>query len=249
MNEELLEEIKSNPESTKEEIEKAESEYYLNQMKTKAKWAMINDFKLIGIPVIMVPAWEADDLSWLFAGLSYGKTGGKKSVLITKDSDQLYSLTPELDYFKLPTNGSEPAVVTYDEMYASIPEPIKKYGISLYNYNAMQNALGITHNDMGVSKKSHTDTTQVMLEVLKGDYSNIENRELFTKQLESYDISKFPRFDEACDLINNYLPGAGHYDSDLSKFHEFCKKYGITRVSDKYYSDFMGRFDQKLFTE
>ena len=134
-------------------------------------------------------------------------------------------------------------------MYASIPEPIKKYGISLYNYNAMQNALGITHNDMGVSKKSHTDTTQVMLEVLKGDYSNIENRELFTKQLESYDISKFPRFDEACDLINNYLPGAGHYDSDLSKFHEFCKKYGITRVSDKYYSDFMGRFDQKLFTE
>ena len=114
MNEELLEEIRSNPESTKEEIEKAESELYQNQMKTKAKWAMINDFKMIGIPVIMVPGWEADDLSWLFAGLAYGKTGGKKSVLITKDSDQMYSTTPELDFFKLPTNGSEPKVITYD---------------------------------------------------------------------------------------------------------------------------------------
>lgn len=249
MNEALLEEIRSNPASTKEEIEKAEAELYQNQVKTKAKWAMIDGFKEIGIPVVMVPAWEADDLAWLFAGLSYGKTGGKKSVLITKDSDQLYSLTPELDYFKLPTNGSDPKIITYDEMYKSIPEEVKKWGVSLYNYNALQNALGVTHNDMGVSRKPHTDPLQVMVEVLRGDYSNIDNRELFDKQLESYDISKFPRFDEACELINNYLPGAGHYDSDLSKFHEFCKKYGITKVSDKYFKDFISRFDQKLFTE
>ena len=249
MNEELLEELRNNPETTPEELAKAESELYQNQVKTKAKWAMIRDFKSIGIPVIMVPGWEADDLSWLFAGLAYGKTGGKKSVLITKDSDQMYSTTPELDFFKLPTNGSEPKVITYEEMYNSMPEEIKNWGVSLYNYNALQNALGVTHNDMGVSRKKHTDPTKVMLEVLKGDYHNIENRELFDKQLESYDISKFPRIEEACDLINNYLPGAGHYDSDLKNFHEFCKKYGITKVSDKYFSEFIGRFDQKLFTE
>jgi len=249
MNEELLEEMRNNPETTPEELAKAESELYQNQVKTKAKWAMIRDFKSIGIPVIMVPGWEADDLSWLFAGLAYGKTGGKKSVLITKDSDQMYSTTPELDFFKLPTNGSEPKVITYEEMYNSMPEEIKRWGVSLYNYNALQNALGVTHNDMGVSRKSHTNATQVMLEVLKGDYHNIENRELFDKQLESYDISKFPRIEEACDLINNYLPGAGHYDSDLKNFHDFCKKYGITKVSDKYFSEFIGRFDQKLFTE
>jgi len=249
MNEELLEEIRNNPKTTPQELEKAEAELYQNQTKTKAKWAMINDFKKIGIPVIMVPGWEADDLSWLFAGLAYGKTGGKKSVLITKDSDQMYSTTPELDFFKLPTNGSEPKVITYEEMYNSMPDEIKRWGVSLYNYNALQNALGVTHNDMGVSRKSHTNPIQVMLEVLKGDYHNIENRELFDKQLESYDISKFPRIEEACDLINNYLPGAGHYDGDLSNFHEFCKKYGVTKVSDKYFSEFIGRFDQKLFTE
>lgn len=249
MNEATLEEIKSNPLSTPEEIAKAELELYQNQIKTKAKWAMISDFKNIGLPVIMVDAWEADDLSWLFAGLAYGKTGGKKSVLITKDSDQMYSTTPELDFFKLPNYGSEPKVITYNEMYESMPEPIKAMGVSLYDYNALQNALGVTHNDMGVSRKKHTDPTEVILEVLHGDYHNIENRELFDKQLESYDITKFPRFDEACDLINNYLPGAGHYDGNLKNFHEFCKKYGITKVSDKYFSEFIERFDQKLFTE
>lgn len=249
MNEEALEELRSDPASTPEMIEKAESELYQNQMKTKAKWAIINDFKNIGIPTIMVPAWEADDLSWLAAGMLYGNTGGKKSVIITKDTDQMYSTTPELDFFKLPTNGSEPKIITYEEMYNSMPEQIKRWGVSLYNYNALQNSLGVTHNDMGVSRKLHTDPVQVMLEVLRGDYSNIENEELFKTQLESYDITKFPRFDEAQELISKYLPGAGHFDSDLSKFHEFCEKYGITKVSDKYFKDFIGRFDQKLFTE
>ncbi len=250
MNEQLLEEIRSNPESTQEEIEKAELELYTNQVKTKAKYAMIDDLKNIGVPCIGVPGWEYDNLVYLFAGLMFGRTAGKKSVIITKDSDLMYSTTPELDFFKVSTGGSEPKIITYDEMYYTIPEPIRNQGISLYQYRAYTDALGEGHNDMLKTKRPHADVTQTILQILKGDYMGIEVDKIdaFKAQLMSFDISQYPRFSEASDMILNYLPGAGHYGS-IDDFHKFCVKHGVSGISDKYYTDFISRFDQKMFSE
>lgn len=250
MNEQLLEEIRSNPDSTPEEIEKAELEFYTNQVKTKAKYGMIDDLKNIGVPCIGVPGWEYDNLVYLFAGLMYGKTGGKKSVIITKDSDLMYSTTPELDFFKVSTGGSEPKIITYDEMYYTIPEAIRNQGIGLYQYRAYTDSLGEGHNDMLKTKRPYADVTDTILQILKGDYMGIEVDKIdaFKAQLMSFDISQYPRFEEACNLITNYLPGAGHYGT-IDDFHKFCIKHGVSGISDKYYSDFIARFDQKLFTE
>ena len=204
MNEQLLEEIRSNPDSTQEEIEKAELEFYTNQVKTKAKYGMIDDLKNIGVPCIGVPGWEYDNLVYLFAGLMYGKTGGKKSVIITKDSDLMY----------------------------------------------YTDSLGEGHNDMLKTKRPYADVTDTILQILKGDYMGIEVDKIdaFKAQLMSFDISQYPRFEEACNLITNYLPGAGHYGT-IDDFHKFCIKHGVSGISDKYYSEFIARFDQKLFTE
>lgn len=250
MNEQLLEEIRSNPESTQEEIEKAELELYTNQVKTKAKYAMIDDLKTIGVPCIGVQGWEYDNLVYLFAGLMYGRTGGKKSVIITKDSDLMYSTTPELDFFKVSTGGSEPETITYDKMYYTIPEVLRNQGMSLYQYRAFTDSLGEGHNDMLKTKRPSADVTQTIIQILKGDYMGIEVDKIdaFKAQLNSFDISQYPRLDEATNLIMNYLPGAGHYGS-VDDFHKFCVKHGVSGISDKYYSEFISRFDQKLFSE
>lgn len=250
MNEQLLEEIRCNPESTPEDIAKAELEFYTNQVKTRAKYGMIDDLKNIGVPCIGVPGWEYDNLVYLFAGLMYGKTGGKKSVIITKDSDLMYSTTPELDFFKVSTGGSEPKIITYDEMYFTIPEVIRNQGISLYQYRAFTDSLGEGHNDMLKTKRPHADVTETILQILKGDFMGLEVDKIdaFKAQYNSFNISQYPRLDEATDLITNYLPGAGHYGT-VDDFHKFCTKHGVSGISDKYYSDFIARFDQKLFTE
>lgn len=247
MDEVLLEEIKSNPESTPEQIAAAELEYYTNQVKYKSKWGMIRDLKNFGIPCFGVDGWEFDDLAWLAGCMLYNKDNGKKSVIITKDSDLQYSLTPQMDYFRLPTGGSDPEVITYNQMYATIPDVLKEKGVSLYQYKAYLDSLGFGHNDMTKTAKSRVDPTNIICEVLNGDYTNVENVEAFTKQMESFDLSKFPRLAEAQEMIATELGTSGKIGT-VEDFHKFCTKYKVTGISDAYFSELMGRFDEKLFS-
>ena len=87
-----------------------------------------------------------------------------------------------------------------------------------------------------------------IFQVINGDYSNIENLELFKKQYNSFDITKYPRFEEAKRLITDVLPTCGKLGS-IPEFHTFCDKHGIQDISDRYFTDFISRFDPKLYCE
>lgn len=247
MNEDLLNEIKADPTKTPEEIHKAELEYYQNQVKYKAKWGMISGLKNFGIPCLGVEGWEADNLAWLASCLLYGKYD-KPSVLVTKDSDWTYALSPEMDYFKIPTSGSEPKTITYSEMYYQMPESLRNRGLSLYQYKSYLDVLGGGHNDLRATKKPYADMETTILEILDGNYNGVADIELFKRQLDTFDISKYPRFEEAKRIVTDLFPTCGKLGS-VPEFHEFCDKYKISGISDKYFTEFISRFDEKLYCE
>lgn len=248
MTEEVFEEIKSDPNSTDEDIHKAELELYMNQVKYKGKWSLIGEVgKTLGIPCIGLEGWEADNFAWLISNLTYG-VYDKPSILVTKDSDWSYCTSPQLQMYKYPKSGETPKVTTYDEMYYTIPESIRNRGIGLYQYKSFVDSLDGSHNDMRRTRKDYADLTQTILEVLDGDFSNVEDVELFKKQYSTFDISKYPRFEEAKRLVTEIMPTCGRLGS-LQDFHHICDKHGITGISDRYFTEFISRFDPKLYCE
>lgn len=246
--EQTIEDMRCDPNVTEEELNKAIRELATNKLKFKAKEIMLDEFPKIGIPSYYYFGLEYDDIVSI-ASFQLYQPGGKPNVIFTKDSDLQYSTCPNCIWACPPKSGeTEPKIITYDEMYYQIPEPLRNAGLSLYNYNALMNAAGFMgHNDMGVAKKSHTDSVSALLRIMSGDYSDIENVDMFKAQLASYDLSQFPDIEKVKYDISNF-DKIGHY-GDLNDFHAFCAKNKVTQVSDKYYSAMMERFDQKLFTE
>lgn len=248
MTAELLDEMRCDPNIKPEEIEAAERELYQNQVKAKAKKIMINEFGNLGMPVIGVDGYEADDLAWIASCILSEKGGDKPSVLVTKDSDQLYSTSPYVSYFKIPTGGSLPEIITYDQMCEKIPQELRACGVSLYEYNAYMNSFGYSHNDNLKTIRSGVDPTQAIINIKNGSYNDLNNPEAFKAQMNSFDVTQFPRLEEALDLIKNHLDVDGSVGS-LETFHNFCQRNNITGISDRYYSDFVSRFDQKLYSK
>ena len=68
-----------------------------------------------------------------------------------------------------------------------------------------------------------------------------------TKDYILVDI-KDESIDEVKRIVTDCLHKVGHLGS-INEFKEFCSKYGITKISDRYYSDFINKFDPKLFCE
>lgn len=246
--EQTIEEMRNDPNVTEEELNKAIRELATNQIKFKAKEIMMNEFPKIGIPSYYWEGLEFDDIVSI-ASFQLYQPGSKPNVIFTKDSDLQYSTCPNCIWACPPKSGeTEPKIITYDEMYYQIPEPLRNAGLSLYNYNALMNAAGFMgHNDMGVAKKSHTNSVSALLRIMSGDYSDIENVDMFKAQLASYDLSQFQDIERVKYDISNF-DKIGHY-GNINDFHDFCTRNKVTQVSDKYYSAMIDRFDQKLFTE
>jgi len=248
INEKEFENIKNDPNSTQEDIDKAWSELCLNKCKQKAKNILVYELGKFGVPCISVDGFEFDDLATIASFHLYNDD--KKSVIITKDSDLKWSTSPQVDWFRLPTGGSEPEVITYDQVYSEMPEIFRNHDIMPYQYNAVMNAIGESHNDMRKTRLDSADPIETAAKILiYNDYSNIDPNmlETFETQRKTYDLSSFPFFEEAKDKIFNVMPSTGRLGS-LEEFHEFCEKNNVTGISDKYFHDFISKFDQKLFT-
>ena len=107
MNRETIEKMKLDPNTTQEELEKAERELAVNSIKFQAKKIMKEEFRKIGIPSFSWPGYEFDDIATLASFMLHGKTE-KPNLIVTKDSDLSYSLCPSCYQFFLPTKGSNP---------------------------------------------------------------------------------------------------------------------------------------------
>lgn len=249
MTQEVYDRMKQDPNVTPEQLEEAFEQLYGNKVRYRAKWAMVGELSNFGVPLIGLEGWEFDNLAWLASGLLYDPDT-KPSVIITKDSDLQYALSPKMDYFRLPTGGSEPKVITYDEMYQTIPDSLKGR-LSLYDYKSYLDALGDGHNGMRKTRKDHTTPDTVIEEILDGNLSGLSDPELFKLQLSTFDISKFPRFEEAKRIVTDLFSTTGRLGS-LKEFNEFKKKYGIggqeVWMGDQFFISFISKFNPKLYS-
>lgn len=248
MDDEKFKKIKSDPNSTQDDIDEAWAELCLNKCKQKAKNILVYEFGKFGVPCIGVDGFEFDDLATIASFHLYNDD--KPSVIITKDSDLKWSTSPQVDWFRIPTGGSNPETITYDQVYSEMPEIFKNHNIMPYQYNAVMNAIGESHNDMRRTRLEHADPIETAAKILiYNDYSNIDPSmlETFENQRRSYDLNSFPFFDVAKNKIIYEMPVTGRLGS-LEEFHKFCEKNNITGISDKYFNDFISKFDQKLFT-
>lgn len=249
MTREKYEALKADPSITPEILKEAEKKLYFNETKQKAKFALMYELGNFGVPSIYLPGYEADNLMYLASMLLYDPNPQEKpSILITKDSDISYCTSPKMLQFKMPVGRNQPEFITYEDMYNSMPDEIKNMGMSLYTYKSFLDSLGEGHNGMRKSKKDRVNAVQAIQNIVKGDYSDLEDVDLFKRQMESFSIEKYPRFEEAKRQITDILPNAGKLGS-LEDFHKFCKKYGIDRISDRYYVEFISRFDPNMYKE
>lgn len=249
MTREKYEALKQDPDISQEDLEKAYEKLYFNEVKYDSKWTMIRELKKFGVPFLGVAGMEYDDVAYIASNMLYDASpGAKPSIFVTKDSDLLSCTTPMMDYFKIPTKGSEPKILTYREIYEQTMPPALRGKISLYAYRSFVEALGDGHNGMRRTRKDRVDQVETILKIMDGDYSNLSDPELFKLQFSSFDVTKFPEFEETKRLITDLFGTAGKLGS-LAEFHEFCDKYKITGISDKYFTDFISTFDSKLYCE
>jgi len=247
MTEKLLQSLKDDPTTSPEVIQNAEHELAVNKVKYAAKQIIKTELTRFGLPWFSYPGYEFDDIATLASFQLHGKLD-KPMVIVTKDSDLLYSLCPTCCQFLLPTKGSDPKIVTYDEMYATIPQELVERGMSLYQYFSFLNSLGYSHNDTCKSVKPRLNSTEVILHILDNDYSDLTNVDAFKAQLCSFNLGNFPNLDKVQTMINSKFNTTGHISTE-TEFKNFCKICNITDMSDKYYSDFTSRFDQRLFCD
>jgi 5'-3' exonuclease len=248
MTQSILDEIKANPESTPEEIAKAEHELAVNKCKFEAKKIMKEQFRQIGIPSFSVPGYESDDICTL-ASFLLNDVSPKPNVIVTKDSDMSFSLSPNTYQFLVPTKGKDPEFVDYNTMYYKIPQVLRDRGMSLYMYHAYCDSLGVTgHNDNLKTIKPGVDGTTAILHIMDGDFSDVENIPAFQAQMRSFDLSNFPDLDRVQDMILNQFPVAGHIGT-IREFKDFCARNNITGISDAYYMTFSDRLEQRLYSE
>jgi hypothetical protein len=225
-----------------------ESISYMNEIKMKSKEFIINNFGKFGIPTIKQEGWEADDLAWLSTNLLYDITPGK-NLLITKDSDWKYLLSPRMDYFVFPKSASEvPGIITYEEMYNSIPLEIRGKGISLYDYSSYLNSLGVSHNNMKVTKKPRVNVTKTIIKILNNDFTNVADPEGFKIQYNSFDLTKFPGYQELKERIQNSILKIGHLGTS-EEFVEFCDNNGIYGLTESYYLNFIGNLNTDYYCD
>lgn len=249
-----LRDLQQKPGVTAEELEKYAGKLYENQARADAKKIM-KELGRIGIPAIWTDSFEFDDIAYMAGVLMVNED--KPSVIVTKDSDLKYCTTPMLDYFSLPTSGSQPEFITYDQMWESVPEDLKEllvanskkdFGSALYFYKALLDSLGEGHNDLTKTKKTRHNANTAIARILgNNDYQDVEKPEIFLKQLETFKVFNFPKAMDAYQTICS-IQTKGHYAS-ISEFRDFCKTYGLTDISDAYYQSFLDRLDQKLFSE
>src|SRR5574344_1138649 len=241
----ILDKIKNDPKSTKKDIEKAEAKYYKNCQFMEAKYILTNELGIFGIPSITFEGWECDNLFWLASNVLI--SDNKNSVVITKDSDLKYSLSPNMDYFKIPRAGDKGLIITYDQMLNTIPSSLRDK-VSLYNYHAIIDSFGGGHNDLTKLKVYGKNDDKVAAEILSGITKNITDVELFEKQFSTFNIENYPEYEEAKSFMTNRLSKFGRI-SQVNDFLLFCKKYNINFYSGNnyFYSQLTDSLDKLLY--
>ena len=188
------------------------------QIKSEAIEILSNELSNLGVPTISVPGFEFDDLATI---ISHTQSG--PNVIVTKDSDLIYSTSPNCYLWQPPLSGKPARLITYQEAYDEyLPDSFKGV-LGLYEYFSMQQATGAKgHNGMTRTIKARVKVDGVIKEILSGNYDKVTNIELYNAQKSTFDLPKLPGYGDAIQAIESCQPGLVK-----GSVSEFYRRLGI----------------------
>lgn len=240
-----LEAYEKRDDKSEEQLKKFKHSFYFNKVRSRAKEIMKEEFPKFGLMYYCKPGYEFDDIATIASFTRANRTDGKKDIIVTVDTDLGYSLSPACDWFQPKVGNRMGRFFTYQDMVNKMPPGVKNK-ITLYQFHSYHDALGFGHNDMAVCKRSYITSEYVIGKILQGDFSDVLDMDTFKAQLKTFDLPSFPKYDEVVNDIKTLFENQGSYPS-LEKFRDFCNTWGVTKISDKYFSDFTQSFDRNLY--
>lgn len=219
---------------------KIEEELKINRIKQDAKSFILENFSKLGICSIIHKGYEADDLAYKIA--SRLELDDQKSAVVSIDDDWSYLINKNVDWIKSNTKKR----FTYDDIVGRSNDFTDDLGISLFQFKSYYDSMYGSHNDL----ESTVDVTEkipfndLLKKYLSGDLSKILDLNKFNAQYESFDIEKYPEYDQVINKIKS-LEFSGHISS-IDEF-ELFKLVNNFNIKTDYYSNFIKELDSTLY--
>lgn len=214
---------------------KAQVEF--NNIKNHAKFSVCKFFPQFGMPIYIVPHYEADDLAYMLSKNCSGLN--EKVALCTVDSDWKYRLTPNSDM--ITPKGK---VITYNEVVNTVPA-----GWDIYEYHKYHDAFGLGHNDLNpvlTEEGSKMGVVELRSAFESGDVKYFTDPDMIKVQLSTFDIDKFDDYESVnSELVDEKLELVGSY---ISNYSEFTKSM-FFKIGWRYYMNFLNTLDLSLYNK
>lgn len=212
----------------------------ISNFKTRsdAKYFIIQELQNFGFTSIILKSWECDDLCTLIA--DYCNEHKIKAVLVSKDSDYDFMLNPYVDKYnhlckKLPSETDpNPKLITFEQVskywwWVERDFPDKK----LYEVKALMDSAWGSHNALHKTVKPEWCKPGIFLkDALDKGEEAFSDFNLFKAQLETFNFSRYPKYEFAKECLPWYLK-IGKLGT-IDEFKKFLKDNNINVSSDGY---------------
>jgi hypothetical protein len=206
-----------------------EKEYVrLEKIKNKAKWWIIDNLKYAGMPSLIFKGYEADDLAYLFSN----KVNIEDHCGICScDSDWMSWISNKVDWLSF--NKAE--VWTLQDVYDDWDNVCNDLGITLYEAKAYFDSTQGGHNDLGncECELGWGEFRQLVTELKNNDYSHIKYKDIFINNMNTFNIDKYPDYDNVLDEISSCVSNHDIISDDIFKK---LQNRGF-KVSEKYFKN------------
>ena len=210
-----------------------------NDKKNTAKQFIINNLGQLGMISIIHQGYEADDLAYLCS--QYLKEDDEPSTICSSDNDWYYWGSENVDTMTFKGERwtyQQTKQWEVDNIHA-IPEQ------DLFTIKSIYDSLHGSHNDLRRSIiKSNVWYDVQYNQILNKDFSNVD-KDIFEKNMKSFDIYHYPKIDEVLKDIDNKIRHYGSIGTTDTKC-ELLNSNGIN-VSNSYYETFISNLNNKWY--
>lgn len=226
--------IKSDPEGYLQEKE----DYRIDQIKSEAKWWIINNLKDFGMPSAWANGFEADDLAYIFSHNPDINSGSSKSAIVSADSDWLYWCSSNVDWIQYnPRKKCD--IWTYKDGMSDGEGKYEKLNLSLFEAKMWMDSTFYSHNDLKPTTScGWNDFEDLVNTARSGDYSMYSDPDRLHRNLNSFKIWDYPNIMEAMDRIIS----AVNKSALNSELYEVLKSRGLN-ISPSYAQGFVNMMD------
>lgn len=235
---ELLEEI--DPKESPEEWLQMKVNIKMEEIKSRAKYWIIDNLDSFGMPSVICDGWEADDLANIFSNNSNIINGSKKSAIVSCDSDWMFWISSNVDYINFNKNEAW----TYEDVQGEYSYMDKTLGISLFKLKQYMDSTFYSHNDLiKTTNLTMKQFPQLYNEIQLEDYTHITDVERLKKNLKSFEYWDYPNYKDAEQAVEAALKS--YSDLSMEKYNNLVINGFL--ISKSYASNYLQTLTKEYY--